>query len=100
MPMNEPPPAYSAFDDPTTYRIVVHGFLSCALSDRLKGMEINQTIGDDGAWMSILVGELVNQAALADVLITLYDLQMHLIAVEQIPPAGLSDHFTPDDSET
>lgn len=84
------PPDYPvSFDAPATYRIVVHGKLARSLSDRLEGMAINQAVGDDGTAVSVLVGELTDQSALAGVLYSLHELHMALITVEKIPPSGL-----------
>jgi len=55
------------FDDPATYRIVVHGKQACSLSVRLEEMAINQATCEDGADLSVLVGELTDQSALAGV---------------------------------
>jgi hypothetical protein len=84
--MSTLPPEYRfPFDNPATYRIVVRGTLASSLSDRLEGMAIQTVVGKRGVTQSILVGELVDQAALAGVLRTLYDLHMVLTSVEQIP---------------
>lgn len=74
------------FDNPATYRIVVRGTLARKLSDRVEGMAIETAVGEDGVTQSILVGDLIDQAALAGVLRTLYDLQLVITSVEQLPP--------------
>jgi hypothetical protein len=52
-------------------------------------MAISQAVGDDGTVVSVLVGELTDQSALAGVLYSLHELHMALITVEKIPPSGL-----------
>ena len=48
-----------------------------------KGMAISQSV-ETGATRSILIGELLDQAALAGVLDSLYELHFTLIAVERL----------------
>lgn len=57
-------------------------------------MQISREVSDDGAVLSILVGELADQSALTSVLLSLYDLRMQLIVVEQLLPGGLPDQIT------
>lgn len=59
------------------------------MADRLEGMAIKQASGDNGIAVSMLVGELADQSALAGVLYTLYELQMTLITVEKISSGDL-----------
>lgn len=83
--MNVPSPDWSAFDGPATYWIAVRGALALDLSDRLEGMAISREVTDDGVAISILAGELADQSALAGVLLSLYELHMTIISIEQIP---------------
>lgn len=73
------------FDYSATYRIVVEGALIDEWSDRLGGMSINQEMGQNGVINTQLVGELADQAALAGVLRSLYELHMPLIVVQHLP---------------
>jgi hypothetical protein len=59
------------------------------MAGRLEGMMIKQAAGENGMVVSVLVGELADQSALAGVLYTLYELQKTLITVEKIPPDDL-----------
>jgi hypothetical protein len=83
--MHVPRPDWSAFDGPATYWIAVQGALALDLSDRLEGMAITREVTDDGTVISILAGELTDQSALAGVLLSLYELHVTLISIEQIP---------------
>ncbi len=92
MTVNETPPGHRfAFDGPATYRIVVNGMVSRDLADRLEGLEIEHTLTHDGADVSVLSGVLADQTALTSVLVSLNELQMVLLSVEHVPPAGPAD---------
>ena len=73
MPAGKP-----TMEDPAVYRICIKGTLFIEWSDRLAGMQITAT--DDGS--TTLVGRLNDQAALAGVLATLYELHMPVSSVE------------------
>ena len=60
------------------YRICVNGQLAFEWSNQLAGMQITPT--DEGK--TILVGRLNDQAALAGVLATLYELHLPVSSVE------------------
>lgn len=68
-----------AFDRPSTYSIWVEGHIEPGWSDRLEGMCVQPSIGEDGTSVTLLQGELPDQAALFGLLNTLY--QMHLVVV-------------------
>ncbi len=61
---------------PAIYRINVRGRLDASCSDRIGGMQITESRGADGAPETILVGRLVDQAALSGILTFLYDLHL------------------------
>jgi hypothetical protein len=75
--MNQLPSQRPSFDQPATYRIRVSGQIRPDWSDRLEGMTIALDRLDAGPPVTTLVGELSDQAALAGVLDTLYEL-LHL----------------------
>lgn len=62
------------------YRICVGGDLDAGWSDRLKGMNITRAAG--GKDVTVLVGRLPDQAALSEVLNTLYELHLPVISVD------------------
>jgi hypothetical protein len=62
------------------YVITVQGALEPTWSDRLGGMTITVHPTADG-WVTILTGELVDQAALQGILKTVYDLGLPVISV-------------------
>ena len=91
--MNSSLSDWSAFDGPAIYWIAVQGTLAFDQSDRLEGMAISREVSDDGAVISILAGELADQSALAGVLLSLYELHVTILSIEQIPvraPPGQS----------
>ena len=69
-------------ETPATYRIRVQGKLDHSWSDRLGGMAITTTATADKLPVTVLVGHLIDQAALAGVLNTLYELHLPLLSVE------------------
>ena len=70
------------FDKPGKYRVCVEGFLDERWSDKLGGMRIDTRTHWDNRQVTTLVGEMVDQAALAGVLNTLYELHLTLLSVE------------------
>ena len=80
MPSRNP----SLFDNPADYRISVQGRINPSWSDRLEGMTIRQTAVDAGPPVTTLQGELKDQAALAGVLNTLYELHLSLLSVTRL----------------
>jgi hypothetical protein len=67
---------------PAIYQIHVQGRLDASLSDRIGGMQITTIRGANGAQETIMVGRLVDQAALCGILNSLYELHLPLITVE------------------
>jgi hypothetical protein len=68
--------------DTARYRIRVYGYLDAQGSRFWSGMVITQEEDADGLDISTLDGALSDQAALANVLNTLYDLGFALLSVE------------------
>jgi hypothetical protein len=69
------------FDQPATYQIRVEGKIDPDWSDRLAGMTIRLTAGEAWPPVTTLQGELGDQASLAGVLNTLYELHLPVISV-------------------
>ena len=69
-------------DGPATYRIRVNGSLDASWSDRLGGMSISTVIGSGEPDISVLEGELADQAALTGILNAIVELHMPVISVE------------------
>jgi hypothetical protein len=77
-----PPPRGITLDTPGVYRIGVQGCLDKSWSDRMNGVDIREQELPDEAPVTILIGHFIDQAALAGVLSTLYDLGFPLLTVE------------------
>jgi hypothetical protein len=76
-----------AFDGPAQYVVEVIGVLSPDWSDRLGGMRIRQIDGEEeGEPITELSGSLLDQAALAGLLTSLYELGLTLKRVSRLGP--------------
>lgn len=73
---------YASFDSPAIYRIRVQGNLGVDWGERLGGLSVQGLVDKDGQTITILEGELSDQAALAGVLATLYDLHLPLLSLQ------------------
>lgn len=73
--------------EPAVYRIRVQGQLDESWSPRLGGMAIHTATTQEGGPATILEGMLLDQAALAGVLDTLYTLRLPVLSVEYVPTA-------------
>ena len=72
------------FDCPSIYQIIVQGRIDPTWSDRLEGMAIHQALTEAGVPVTTLEGELGDQAALAGVLNTIYELHLPVISVKRL----------------
>ena len=79
MPLHE---KIMCFDMPASYRIDIQGYLDERWSDRLAGMHISTCQGENQAPIATLTGRLRDQAELAGVLDTLYEMHRTLLKVE------------------
>jgi hypothetical protein len=70
---------------PATYRIRVQGQLDDSWSLRLGGMVVQTATTEEQGPVTTLEGVLLDQAALAGVLTSLYNLCLPLISVEYVP---------------
>lgn len=70
------------FDSPARYQICVRGWINWNWSDRLEGMDIKLDVDDGGHTTCTLEGELLDQAALLGVLVTLYELHLPVLLVK------------------
>ena len=72
------------FDCPAIYQIIVEGRIDPAWSDRLEGMTLYQATAEAGSPLTTLEGELGDQAALAGVLNTIYELHLPVLLVKRL----------------
>jgi hypothetical protein len=69
------------FDRPATYQISVQGRIDPDWSDRLGSMAVHLPEDESRLPVTTLKGELSDQAALAGVLNTLYELHLPILSV-------------------
>jgi hypothetical protein len=74
----------SVFDSSATYRISVQGRIPANWCDRLAGMTITEDLPEAEPPVATLLGELCDQAALAGVLNTVYELHLPVLLVERL----------------
>jgi hypothetical protein len=67
---------------PAIYRICIRGHLAVDMSDQISGMQITEVSGENGKVETILVGRLVDQAALSGVLNSLYELHLPVLSAD------------------
>jgi hypothetical protein len=67
---------------PAIYQIRIRGHLDARMSDRIGGMQITEVSGKNGKAETILVGRLVDQAALSGVLNSLYELHLPVLSAD------------------
>ena len=70
------------FTKAAVYKIKVQGDLSESWPERLGGLQINVERTRDEKPISVLIGEIKDQAALSGVLNTLYELHFSIISVK------------------
>ncbi len=72
------------FDKPGNYRIRVQGFLDESWSERLGGLRITTSKIGDQKSVTVLEGQVRDQAELTGVLNTLYQRHLTLLSVEYL----------------
>jgi len=80
--MNETHPSTEHFHEPGTYSIRIKGHLKDRWAEWFGGMDI--TLDDDGS--TLLIGQVLDQAALHGVLKKVRDLGMPLLSVNRVAP--------------
>ena len=79
-----PPRNPLPFDRPATYQISVQGRIDPNWSDHLEGMKICPSLVEAGPPVTTLEGELNDQAALAGVLNSLYELHLPALLMKRL----------------
>ena len=70
------------FEGEASYRVRVKGHLDDSWSSRLGGMVLTRAFTSDNQPMTILIGKLLDQAALSGVMNALYGERLSVFAVE------------------
>lgn len=86
------------FDQPGRYRIFVQGHLSTNWTRRFSDMEITVQESADQKPITILTGEVRDQAALMGMLNTLYDMRCSVLKVEQLDTTILVNDSQADET--
>ena len=73
-----------SFVKPAVYKIRVHGDLNASWTERLGGLQINVQKSGDKEPVSVLIGQMNDQAALSGVLNTLYENHLTIISVNML----------------
>jgi hypothetical protein len=73
-----------AFDRPGKYRICVLGYLDESWSERLGGLRITTSTRGDQKSVTVLEGQVRDQAELTGVLNALYQRHLTLLSVENL----------------
>ena len=74
--------SHLTFDGSATYQILVGGHVEANWSDWMEGMSVRRLPNEDGPAITLLEGELIDQAALAGLLNTLYEMHLVVLSVE------------------
>jgi hypothetical protein len=75
-------------DSPANYRIIVQGRLDADWAERVGGMAIASTEANGEVGATTLEGRIEDQAALAGLLMALYELHLPLLRVECLDEAA------------
>ena len=67
---------------PAVYRIHVRGRVDPGQSERLAGMQLTEICGSNETPETILVGRLLDQAALAGLLESLYEMHLPVLSAD------------------
>ena len=73
-----------SFSSPAIYQIEVLGELNSGLSERMGGMQITVRKSESQKSISTLIGKIKDQAELAGILTTVYELRLPLISVKTL----------------
>ncbi len=100
--MNAHSARHLLFDSPATYQIRVCGQIPASRADWLGDMSICLVMSESEPAITVLEGELSDQAALAGVLNTLYEWHLPVLSVERFtaPCRGSSSDAISSAGET
>jgi hypothetical protein len=76
-------PFHVPLDQPAEYRIAILGPLEDQLVERLGDLQVSHEHGQSGEEISILHGQLADQAALIGILVQLYNRGHCLLSLER-----------------
>ncbi len=79
-----PHPGTVRYAGPGTYRIEIEGELSPDWGPRLGDLRMTSWRSEDGGCLTVLRGRVCDQAALAGILNTIYELHVPLLSVQRL----------------
>jgi hypothetical protein len=79
------------YDEASTYQIRIQGALDQSWSDWFDGFTISQQNGE-----TMLLGKVLDQAALHSILSKINDLGLAIMSVERVEPASKKKHSIGD----
>lgn len=89
-------PLHSPFTEPGYYRIEVRGVVHSNQCSRFGAMQVGSRNSADGSAATSLQGRVRDQAELAGILNTLYELHVTLLAVHYLGDEALPDTDLPN----
>lgn len=75
---------YFSFSSRAQYKIHVQGHIDDSWSDRLGGLAIFSSIGDDNKPITTLEGAVTDQAELLGILNSIYEMHLPLLSVTYV----------------
>ena len=78
-----------SFISPAIYKIQVHGDLKASLAERLVGLQITKNNPGDLNSVTLIIGQINDQAALSGILNTLYENHITIISVNLLSSSAI-----------
>jgi len=78
-----------SFISPAIYKIQVHGDLKASMVERLVGLQITNNNPEDLNSVTLIVGQINDQAALSGILNTLYENHITIISVNLLSSSAI-----------
>ena len=78
-----------SFISPAIYKIQVHGDLKASLAERLVGLQITKKNHGDLNSVTLIIGQINDQAALSGILNTLYENHITIISVNLLSSSAI-----------
>ena len=78
-----------SFISPAIYKIQVHGDLKASMAERLVGLQITNNNPGDLNSVTLIIGQINDQAALSSILNTLYENHITIISVNLLSSSAI-----------
>ena len=80
--MNSKPLGRLTLETPADYQIKVQGWLDDSWSNHFSGLDIDILVPDDKNPITVLSGQVIDQAALVGIINNLYELHLPILSVK------------------